>query len=87
MTATVEHLQSGTKLPTHTSIGVHINADTELECRKVQRGDGSEYFAAEFRSPGQLMGLSLYLDEAEMLRLWFVFESARRSEADAQDAS
>lgn len=83
MTATVEHLQSGTKLPTHMSVGVHINADTEMECRKVRRGDGSEYFVATFRSPGQLMGLELYLDEAEMLRLWFVFESARRTEANA----
>lgn len=79
MTATIAHLATGPALRTTMSMGLHVNPDTEIVAVKDVREDGSEYFDVVFRSPGAIVGgLHLYMSEEDMLRMWFVLESARR---------
>lgn len=84
MTATIAHLDTGPPLSTTMSMGLHVNPDTVICAVRDVREDGAEYFAVTFRSPGDVVGgLHLYMSEEDMLRMWFVLESARRSGASA----
>lgn len=64
-------------LQTVMQVGVHVNADTVIEAEKCERADGSEYMVIALRDPRTGSHMNVFIEEADLLRLWFHAEAAR----------